>query len=69
MTKAQKSALSDRLLSIEFTCSAVTGSRVASKPGSPVASRPRPPRKFSASEAARINAFYEGTNLKTVPAK
>lgn len=69
MTKAQKSDLSDRLLSIEFTCSAVTGSRVASKPGSPVSIRPRPTRKFSAAEAARINAFYEGTSLKTVAAK
>lgn len=69
MTKAQKSELSDRLLSIEFTCSAVTGSRVASKPGSPVSNRPRPKRKFSAAQVARINAFYEGTGLKTVSAK
>ncbi|RFC52737.1 MAG: hypothetical protein DVB22_000320 [Verrucomicrobia bacterium] len=66
MTKAQKSALSDRLLSIEFTHSAVTGSRVASKPGSPVSGRPRPKRKFSKAQVARINAFFDGTSVKTV---
>ena len=66
MTKAQKSALFDRLLSIEFTHSAVAGSRLASNPRSPVSGRPRPKRKFSKAQVATFNAFFDGTSVKTV---
>jgi len=69
MTKAQKSALADRLMSIEFTCTAVTGSRVASKPGSPVKATARPARKFSAAQIKKLHAFYDGTGLRTVAVK
>jgi hypothetical protein len=69
MTKTQKSALADRLMSIELNCSAATGSRVASKPGSPVKARPRPKQNLSAVQVQKLNAFYEGTSLKTIVVK